>query len=336
MKKFINIALLALVLVGVSSCQQDELDPESIFKDKQQKENMYTEAFDQWLNEYFVKPYNCEFRYQLDDAAMDPNYNVVPVRLGMADTLAHLAQYLWYNVYDTVMQRHGVDSFLYNNGPRMIQLVGSSMINAAQGTEKLGYAEGGIKITLMKINNMDWDNIELINHYIFHTMHHEFSHILHQKKTYPKDFESITPGLFDPTGWQYRYDNHEDDLWLKERNAWKLGFVTCYASSETHEDFVETISSFITETDEKWQLMMESAGQESATLIQQKLDMVTTWLAEQWKISIYQMHLEVMNRQIFLNYDELMKNNFDYHTYPNYDPSKEIKYDASKDVIIMK
>ena len=88
MKKFINIALLALVLVGVSSCKQDELDPESIFKDKQQKENMYTEAFDQWLDEYFVKPYNCEFRYQLDDAAMDPNYNVVPVRLGMADTLA--------------------------------------------------------------------------------------------------------------------------------------------------------------------------------------------------------------------------------------------------------
>lgn len=326
MKKIINIALVALVLVGVSSCKQEELDPESIFKDKQQKENMYTEAFNQWLDEYFVKPYNCEFRYQLDDAAMDPNYNVVPVRLGMADTLAHLAQYLWYNVYDTVMHRAGVDSFLYDNGPRMIQLVGSSMINAAQGTEKLGYAEGGIKITLMKINKMDWNDMDLLNEYVFKTMHHEFSHILHQKKLYPKDYESITPGDYDPTGWQYMSNN--------EANT--RGFVSNYARCNTHEDFVETIANFIVKDDKTWQNMIATAKEEGAGYINQKLEMVTNWLAEQWKISIYQMHLEVMNRQIFLNYDELMKNNFDYRTYPNYDPSKEIKYDASKDVIIMK
>lgn len=326
MKKIINIALLALVLVGVSSCREEELDPQSIFKDKVEKENMYTEAFDQWLDEYFVKPYNCEFRYQLDDAAMDPNYNVVPVRLGMADTLAHLAQYLWYNVYDTVMLRTGVDSFLYNNGPRMIQIVGSSMINAAQGTEKLGYAEGGIKITLMKINKMKWNDMDLLNEYIFKTMHHEFSHILHQKKLYPKDYESITPGDYDPTGWQYMSNN--------EANT--RGFVSNYARCSTHEDFVETIANFIVKDDKTWEKMIKTAQKEGAGYINQKLEMVTTWLAEQWKISIYQMHLEVMNRQIFLNYDELMKNNFDYHTYPNYDPSKEIKYDASKDVIIMK
>lgn len=326
MKKFINIALLALVLVGVSSCQEEKLDPESIFKDAVKKDNLYTKAFDEWLTEYFVKPYNCEFRYQLDDAAMDPNYNVVPVRLGMADTLAHLAQYLWYNVYDTVMQRHNVDSFLYNNGPRMIQIVGSSMINAAQGTEKLGYAEGGIKITLMKINKMDWNDMDLLNEYIFKTMHHEFSHILHQKKLYPKDYESITPGDYDPTGWQY----------MSNDEAHTRGFVSNYARCSTHEDFVETIANFIVKDDKTWEAMLRVAKEDGAGYINQKLEMVTNWLAEQWKISIYQMHLEVMNRQIFLNYDELMNNNFDYHTYPNYDPSKEIKYDPKKDVIITK
>lgn len=326
MKKFINIALLALVLVGVSSCQEEKLDPESIFKDAVKKDNLYTKAFDEWLTEYFVKPYNCEFRYQLDDAAMDPNYNVVPVRLGMADTLAHLAQYLWYNVYDTVMQRHSVDSFLYHNGPRMIQIVGSSMINAAQGTEKLGYAEGGIKITLMKINKMDWNDMDLLNEYIFKTMHHEFSHILHQKKLYPKDYESITPGDYDPTGWQY----------MSNDEAHTRGFVSNYARCSTHEDFVETIANFIVKDDKTWEAMLRVAKEDGAGYISQKLEMVTNWLAEQWKISIYQMHLEVMNRQLFLNYDELMKNNFDYHTYPNYDPSKEIKYDPKKDVIITK
>ena len=326
MKKIINIALLALVLIGVSSCKEEPLSDTSVFVDSAKKENLYTKEFDAWLDQYFVKPYNCEFRYLLDDAAMDPSYNVVPTRLGMADTLAHLAQYLWYNVYDTVMQRHDIDSFLYNNGPRMIQIVGSSMINAAQGTEKLGYAEGGIKITLMKINKMDWYDMEQLNEYIFKTMHHEFSHILHQKKLYPKDYESITPGDYDPTGWQY----------MSDKEAHERGFVSNYARCSTHEDFVETIANFIVKDDATWEKMIKDAKEEGAGYINQKLEMVTNWLAEQWKISLYQMHLEVMNRQIFLNYEELMKNNFDYHTYPNYDPAKEIKYDPSKDVIIMK
>lgn len=326
MKKIFNIALIALTLVSVSSCQKDELDPKSIFTDYEKKGTSYTEDFDLWLDSFFVKPYNCEFRYQLDDAAMDPNYNVVPVRLGMADTLAHLALYLWYNVYDTVLQRVNDSTFLFDNGPRMIQIVGSAMINAAQGTEKLGYAEGGIKITLMKINKMKWTDMELLNEYVFKTMHHEFSHILHQKKTYPKDFESITPGDYDPTGWQY----------MSNEEANQHGFVSSYARCATHEDFVETIANFIVKDDDTWQTILENAGEEGAPFIQQKLDMVTTWLAEQWRISIYQMHLEVMNRQIFLNYEELMKNNFDYHTYPNYDPAKEIKYDPAKDVIITK
>jgi len=330
MKKIINIALIALVLVGISSCKKDELDPESIFKDNVKKEGQYTENFDLWLDTFFVKPYNCEFRYQLDDAAMDPNYNVVPVRLGMADTLAHLALYLWYNAYDTVLQRVGDSTFLYDNGPRIIQIVGSAQINAAQGTEKLGYAEGGIKITLMKINQMTFDTTEaskaLLNEYVFKTMHHEFSHILHQKKPYPKEFESITPGDYDPTGWQYMSD--------VEANT--RGFVSNYARAAVREDFVETIANYIVKDDDTWAKMLLIAGLTGAPYIATKWGEVVAWLAEQWRISLYQLHLEVMNRQIFINYDELMKNNFDYHTYPNYDKSKEIPYDPNMDVIIPK
>jgi len=330
MKKILNIALIALVLIGISSCKKEELDPTSIFKDTVKKKGQYTEKFDCWLDTFFVKPYNCEFRYQLDDAAMDPNYNVVPVRLGMADTLAHLALYLWYNAYDTVLQRAGDSTFLYENGPRMIQIVGSSMINAAQGTEKLGYAEGGIKITLMKINKMKFDTTkaskELLNEYVFKTMHHEFGHILHQKKTMPKNYESITPGDYDPTGWQY----------MSDEESWTRGFVSNYSRAGVKEDFVEVIANYIVKDDNTWNHMLEEAGVTGAPYIKTKWEEVIAWLADQWRISLYQMHLEVMNRQIFINYEELMKNNFDYHTYPNYDPSKEIPYDPTKDVIIPK
>ncbi|MCQ2340030.1 MAG: putative zinc-binding metallopeptidase [Paludibacteraceae bacterium] len=310
--------LLALIALCFASCKKDELDSKSIFVDPEVKTDTYTYEFDQWLNTYFTKRYNVEYIYKLDDAAMDPNYNVVPVRLGMADTVAHLSLYLWYDVYDKIVGK----DFLTTYGPKMIQLVGSSMINAAQGTEKLGYAEGGIKITLMKINAMKTNDTEMMNEYIFKTMHHEFSHILHQQKTYPKDFESITPQDYDPSGWQYRYDETTKDMWLREKPAWKLGFVTCYGSSETHEDFVETIANYITKSDAQWQLMLDSAGVDGAKYITTKLTMAREWLAEKYNYDLDAMHREVQIRQKYLpsDYDQVMQCNFDYRTYPDYKP----------------
>lgn len=49
----------------------------------------------------------------------------------------------------------------------------------------LGTAEGGMKITLYNVNDINPDQIDinLLNDYYFQTMHHEFAHILHQTKT---------------------------------------------------------------------------------------------------------------------------------------------------------
>jgi hypothetical protein len=40
----------------------------------------------------------------------------------------------------------------------------------------------------------------MMNEYYFKTMHHEFVHILHQTKNYPKDFEQISAGNYSPHG----------------------------------------------------------------------------------------------------------------------------------------
>lgn len=301
-----QIILVAAVLLSIVSCKEKDLNPVSIFTDPVEKTDVYTKAFDQWLDSAYVKPYNCEFVYRLNDASMDPNYNVVPVRLGMADTMAHIALYLWYNVYDTVMNRVNDTMFLYNNGPRKIQLVGSSMINAAQGTEKLGYAEGGIQITLMKINKMDWYDMDQLNEYIFKTMHHEFGHILHQKKTYPREFETVTPGDYDPTGWQY----------MSDEEAWTRGFVSNYARCEYHEDFVETIANYIVKNDATWAHMLEVAGEEGEQSINTKLEIASKWLLDQWNIDIEQMREEVQARQQHMDYEQIMKCNFDWKNYP--------------------
>lgn len=295
MKKLQYFFLICFIAVGFVSCQDDKFTP-SIFVDPVEVEDSYTEEFDLWLKKYYTDKYNVEMLYKLDDNATDPNYNVVPVSIGKADTIAHLALYLWYDVYDSVVS----PTFLLEYGPKIIQLIGSAMINAAQGTEKLGYAEGGNKITLLKINEMETDNMEQLNEYIFKTMHHEFSHILHQKKAYPKEFGLITPEDYDPNRWQDR-SNYE---------AWQLGFVSPYASSQTREDFVETIANYIVKTDADWKFMIDNAGETGAGYINQKLDMVRTWLAEKWEIDLDRMRREVQKRQLELDWDDVMSLKF--------------------------
>ena len=58
----------------------------------------------------------------------------------------------------------------------------------------LGTAEGGMKITLYNVNDINPDKIDinLLNEYYFQTMHHEFAHILHQTKNYDPAFDRIT------------------------------------------------------------------------------------------------------------------------------------------------
>jgi len=298
MKKLQQILFIGALMFGLASCQQDKFGP-SIFIDPVVDTDAYTYEFDQWLYEHYTVPYNVDFRYRLDDNATDPNYNVVPVSMGMADTIAHLALYLWYDVYDSVAPA----GFLKENGPRIIQLIGSAMINASQGTEKLGQAEGGIKITLMKINRMETNNIDQLNEYIFKTMHHEFSHILHQKKTYPKEFEQLSAADYNPDGWQYTSDT----------DAWQMGFASPYGGSQAREDFVEIIANYIVKSDADLNRMLTIAGQDGKKgkkILEQKINICRSWLAEKWDLDLDALRAEVQRRQENLDWNMIMNLGF--------------------------
>lgn len=298
MKKIYNILLVGALIVGLASCEQEKFG-QSIFIDPVEDTDSYTYEFDQWLYEHYTVPYNVDFRYRLDDNGTDPNYNVVPVSIGMADTIAHLALYLWYDVYDEVAS----EGFLKENGPRIIQLIGSAMINASQGTEKLGLAEGGIKITLMKVNLMETDNVDQLNEYIFKTMHHEFSHILHQKKTYPKEFEQLSSADYNPDGWQYTSDTE----------AWQMGFASPYGGSQAREDFVEIIANYIVKSDADLNKMLTVAGQDGKNgrkILEQKIDICRTWLLEKWNLDLDALRAEVQLRQANMDWEKIMNLEF--------------------------
>jgi len=180
------------------------------------------------------------------------NYNLEPATLTNAIDLAVLAKYMWFDVYEEVS---GSKEFVKMYGPRILMLVGSPAINPQTGTIIVGLAEGGIKVTLLHVNSMNPLNIYGLNSDYFHTMHHEFTHILHQTKSIPREFQLISLGRYDAINWQ-------------DRNAGvvhSLGFVTPYGSSEIREDFAEICANYITLTDEQWARVWLEAGRGYAT-----------------------------------------------------------------------
>jgi substrate import-associated zinc metallohydrolase lipoprotein len=212
--------------------------------------------------------------------------------------MAKLVKYLWFDVYGTVA---GPD-FLKENGPRIIHLIGSPAYNPVSQTMLLGTAEGGIKVTLYRCNEIVPTDIDLLNEYYFRTMHHEFAHILHQKRNYPVDFGLISKGKYNPLGWQY----------VSDSEAATMGFVTPYAGSQNREDFVEIIANYLVRNDAQWNQLLEMAskpgvdyngtvlpddGVDGKALIIQKLAIARKWLKDSWSIDLDLLRAEIFKRQ---------------------------------------
>lgn len=250
MKKiFYNIIGIAAIVAIFSSCCGGDSFTDSIFDTDVPAvdETKATYPFDLWLYDNFVVPYNVDVKYRFDLSASDLNFQLTPADYNRSQLLAHFIQYLFYEVYT----KYAGEDFMKKYGPRIFHFIGSSGFSPTTGTEVLGTASGGVKITLYKINEMkpysegvtySGEDVNVLNENYFHTMHHEFSHVLHQTKSYPVTFGQVTSGSYDPINWQDR-----DSVWTHQN-----GYVTHYASSATYEDFVETLSCIITDTKHRW------------------------------------------------------------------------------------
>ncbi len=294
-----------IVAIGFfASCSdEDNKFTESIFSDEQETYN----AFEKWLNASFLDVYNLDFRYRMQDVGSNTNYNLVPTKLEKSEEMAILIKYLWFDVYGEVVN----PEFLRKYGPRMIHLIGSAAYNPNQGTRILGTAEGGIKVTLYDCNQLKADNIEFNNEYYFHTMHHEFMHILHQQKAIPKVFETLSAGYYDPMYWQEREDkNSTAEMEIRDHSSYApLGFITAYGSSQPREDFVEVISCYITKSDKWWNELLKQAAKpgpnnepiKGDVIIKDKISIAKKWLSEQWNIDLDVLRSNVRGRQAKVN-----------------------------------
>ena len=153
MKKQIIYSLLALTTVCLGACNNnDEIDTaNSIFSTEPLERN----AFDYWLLDNYTYPYNIDFMYRMKDIESDHKYNLVPADYDKAVALSKIIKHVWMDAY---VELAGMD-FLRVYVPKTFHLIGSPAYESS-GNMVLGTAEGGKKITLYNVNDL---NIKKIN-----------------------------------------------------------------------------------------------------------------------------------------------------------------------------
>ena len=291
--KNISLLLLMATAFGFNSCSEDGLSNQSVFEDVSNKE---TNEFDIWLENNYRQPYNIDFKYRYSDKESDLAYNVIPADFDCSKALAILIKHVWIESYVEAISPEFMKTYV----PRIIQLTGSYKWNN-NGSQVLGTAEGGLKVMLYGVNELDIDNPRInsedpyeshdvkpidMNYWFFHTMHHEFCHILTQKKDYDTAFRTISAATYHATDW----------INLEDKKVAKEGFVSSYAASEYNEDFAEIYATYVTNSPAGWQKIMDQAGEGGKAIINQKLDIMKKYFKDNWNLDMDNMRDIVVRR----------------------------------------
>ena len=238
----------------ISCSKDDEPSEPSIF----QTEATEQTEFDKWLRSNYSEPYNIRLIYRYQDYETDQTYNVIPAKMENVKALAIMMKHIWLEAYEEAVSQE----FIRSHCPRIFQFIGSAEYRS-DGAMVLGTAEGGLKITMFRLNALDIDNIFIdstspfpnaeavpidMNFWFFHTMHHEFCHILQQTKNYSTDFQLVSAGKYHSADW----------INVKDEEAPLEGFVTGYGSGEEREDMAEIYATYVTHTPEAWEKVLKA------------------------------------------------------------------------------
>ncbi len=219
-----RIILIAILLSFVACQSDDELLDESVIYVTQTHQS----DFDKWIYDTFTVPYNMEIKWKWDDGEIDNRFHVTPPRKEKAEQFMHAFYEVFIKPYEEVAGKEFIKTYI----PKLLYLVGTAQYNN-DGTKTLGLAEGGRKVTIFEVDQFDNTNPTKMAE-SFHTLHHEFAHILHQKIAYSTDYKKLSKGNY--TGAWYNFT---------EVQANTLGFITPYSMLNDHEDFVEVVATIL-------------------------------------------------------------------------------------------
>lgn len=231
MKRLLKCVWLFAVVVGIASCNDDELltpSGEDLFPPQEQTE------LDKKLVEMYAD-YNTiiEYRY-IKNLLPKDWYYIEPVSIDLVQPMAEFLKEMWIGPLEAGSSKE----FVQAHFPRMIVLVGSPA-RQKDGSVVLGVAEGGTLIRFTEVNyfdatNRDWKQAQL------ETAFHEYAHLLHQTFNLPDAFRQVTPESYTKNGWKA----------VTAAEALKRGMVSPYGTSAFAEDFAEIFSFYLSATDE--------------------------------------------------------------------------------------
>ena len=289
----IKLYISILLLIGIAACKKENVgDVDDI--PGLGGDGWVKGPIDNWVYDNLTKPFNISVKYKWDQFELDLNKSLVPPKEEKIVPVMEAVKKVWI---DTYIAEAGAD-FIKTYCPKFFVLCGSASWNT-DGTITLGTAEGGRKIVLYVLNDFriksmpDYKPSDSANiKQMFHTIEHEFGHILHQNVMYAEDFKRITPGLYT-ANWNNVRDN----------TARRDGFVTAYASSAPGEDFVEMISMMLIEGKAGFDKIVASippgtstngtTQADAVTKLRKKEAMVVGYFKDVWAIDFYSLQTRV-------------------------------------------
>lgn len=245
---------------------------------------------DNWIYDNLTVPYNIGVKYKWDQSELqsDLNKTLVPP---MEDKVIPVMSAIKTAWIDTYISEAG-ELFFKNISPKFFVLVGSPAYE--RGAFKLGTAEGGRKVVLYNINSF---RIKGMTGYVpddagtviemFHTIQHEYAHILDQNIKVPVEF-SASSARFYTSDW----------LNLTFRETLNEGFISEYAISSKAEDWAEMVSLMLVEGKPWFDQLVNSinytgttangtTAEEAKARLRQKEASVVSYFKQAWNIDFY-------------------------------------------------
>ena len=234
-------------------------------------------ALDTWISENWTKPYNVSVKYKWDQGELEFDKVLTPPREEKIIPTLNTIKKVWIDNY--VAEAGSL--FMKQNIPKFFVMVGSASWNT-DGTITLGTADGGRRIVLYVINDFrtkempgyvstDSFNVKQM----FHTIEHEFGHILQQKVIPSPDYKRISVGTYSANWYNF-----------SDADAMEEGFITAYSMSNPDEDFVEMVATMLVEGKGGYEkLLSQIASSEARAKLRAKEAIVVNYFKDVWGIN---------------------------------------------------
>lgn len=267
--------LMPCLVLGLSSlfftaCDEDEINGSII--EMPESDMWDTTEIGRYIYENFTKPYNIRVVYRWEDGRQDMGKNLTPVKEEKMKPFLSMLKTVWMDPYVEFLDSADFAKFTIKE----MLVIGSPSLNES-GTVTKGFAEGGRQIYLYDVNSLSPENVEEFVMY-FHTMHHEFAHILQQNnKDYDGEYRVLSKGLYTSA-----WSNTTNDVAREE------GFITAYSKAKEDEDFVEILSVKLVNSPAAWNYLIDETIKSDASrkIIREKERIVDEWMMNVWGIDV--------------------------------------------------